>query len=106
MNEAGSPADVSKCAGFFRGLVAKCHLCRSAHLHKRASAAAMPVWTKILIVVAIAVILTAWGWMLDVSLSAVHAWLLDRIGHTGMRLLIGTMVFAGAWALWKETEDR
>jgi hypothetical protein len=27
----------------------------------------MPVWTKILIVVAIAVILTAWGWMLDLS---------------------------------------
>ena len=66
----------------------------------------MPVWTKILIVVAIAVILTAWGWMLGVSLSTAHAWLLERIGHTGMRLLIGAMVFAGAWALWKETEDR
>lgn len=76
------------------------------HLLKRGSAAAMPVSTKILIVVAIAVILTAWGWMLDLSLSAAHAWLLERIGHTGMRLLIGAMVFAGAWALWKETEDR
>ncbi len=86
--------------------MAKCHLYRSAHQYKRASAAGMPVWTKILIVVAIAVILTAWGWMLDLSLSAAHAWLLDRIGHTGMRLLIGMMVFAGAWALWKESEYR
>ncbi|BAU92144.1 hypothetical protein MPPM_3539 [Methylorubrum populi] len=99
-------ADGSDVASFFRGLVAKCHPGRSVPLPKRGSAAAMPVWTKILIVVAIAVILTAWGWMLDVSLSTAHAWLLERIGHTGMRLLIGAMVFAGAWALWKETEDR
>ncbi|MBD8905810.1 hypothetical protein [Methylorubrum zatmanii] len=66
----------------------------------------MPVWAKLLIVLAIAVILTGWGWLLDLSLSKAHAWLVDLIGHTGMRLLIGAMVFAGAWALWKETEDR
>ena len=79
---------------------------RSMGSHKRASAGAMPVWAKILIVVAIAVIVTGWGWLLDVSLSAAHAWLVEAIGHTGMRLLIGTMVFVGAWALWRETEDR
>lgn len=86
--------------------MAKCHSGRSVPLPKRDSAAAMSVSTKILIVVALAVIVSAWGWMLDLSLSAAHAWLLEQIGHTGMRLLIGAMVFAGAWALWKETEDR
>ena len=83
-----------------------CRRGRSADLQGRASADLKPVWTKILIVVAIAVLLTAWGWMLDLSLSTAHAWLLEKIGHTGMRLLIGAMVFAGAWALWRETEDR
>ncbi|GJE72048.1 hypothetical protein [Methylorubrum podarium] len=99
-------ADGSEAATFFRGLPAQCHPGCSVPLRKRASAAVMPVWTKILVVAALAVILSAWGWMLDLSLSAAHAWLLEQIGHTGMRLLIGAMVFAGAWALWKETEDR
>ncbi|MEH3119208.1 MAG: hypothetical protein PGN25_16865 [Methylorubrum populi] len=66
----------------------------------------MPVWAKLLVVLAVAVVITAWGWILDLSLVTTHAWLVERIGHTGMRLLIGAMVFSGAWALWKETEDR
>lgn len=84
----------------------ECRSGRSEGAHDHDSAGAMSVWVKLLIVLAVAAVITAWGWVLDVSLSAVHAWLLDCIGHTGMRLLIGAMVFAGAWALWKETEDR
>ncbi|MCP1540677.1 hypothetical protein [Methylorubrum extorquens] len=65
----------------------------------------MPVWTKILIVVAIAVILTAWGWMLDLSLSAAHAWLLDLVGRTGLWLVIAATLFGGTWVVWSEQED-
>ncbi|WP_245421429.1 hypothetical protein [Methylobacterium sp. B4] len=91
---------------FVGGFVTERRLDRSECSHDRDSAGLMPIWTKLLIVVAVATIITAWGWVLDLSLSAVHAWLVEFIGHTGMRLLIGAMVFAGAWALWKETEDR
>ncbi|GJE26734.1 hypothetical protein [Methylobacterium organophilum] len=66
----------------------------------------MPIWAKLLIVLGAALFVTGGGWVFEIRLSAVHGWLLERIGHTGMRLVIGAMVLVGAWALWNEMEDR
>ncbi|BAU92143.1 hypothetical protein MPPM_3538 [Methylorubrum populi] len=44
--------------------------------------------------------------LMKLSLSAVHAWLVDAIGRTGLWIVIAATLFGGSWVVWSEQEDR
>ena len=44
--------------------------------------------------------------LMKLSLSAVHAWLIDAIGRTGLWVVIAAEQRGGGWVVWSEQEDR
>ena len=43
---------------------------------------------------------------LQLGFSAVHAWLIDLVGRTGLWIVIIATLFGGGWIVWSEQEDR
>lgn len=44
--------------------------------------------------------MTAWGWVVDASVPSVHAWLVERVGHTGVRILLVATIIAGFYCAY------
>lgn len=55
---------------------------------------------------ALALYLGIWDCMVKLSFSAVHAWLVDSVGRTGVWIVIAATMLGGSWAVWTEQEDR
>lgn len=43
--------------------------------------------------------------LLKLSLSAVHTWLIEAIGRTGLWIVIAVTLFGGGWVVLNEQED-
>lgn len=57
------------------------------------------------ILLALAFYLGVWDCVVKLSLSAVHAWLLESVGRTGVWIVIAATMLGGGWAVWTEQED-
>lgn len=43
--------------------------------------------------------------LLTVSFSAVHTWLVDLVGRTGLWIVIAVTLFGGGWVVWSEQDE-
>ncbi|GJE72049.1 hypothetical protein [Methylorubrum podarium] len=43
--------------------------------------------------------------VLKLGFSAVHAWLIELVGRTGLWVVIAATLFGGGWLVWNEQED-
>ncbi|MBD8905809.1 hypothetical protein [Methylorubrum zatmanii] len=58
------------------------------------------------LILAFALYLGIWDCIVTLSLSAVHAWLIDLVGRTGVWVIIALTTLGGGWAVWSDQEDR
>lgn len=57
------------------------------------------------VLLALALYLGVLDCVVNLSLSAVHGWLIDAIGRTGLWIVIAATLFGGSWVVWSEQED-